>query len=52
MALNEVPMYQTFSVIGGGGHDVMPRQTRDPGKQAITPENRYTYTIFYGESYL
>ena len=24
----------------------MPRLTCDPGKQAITPENRHTYTLF------
>ena len=42
-------MYQSFSIIGvhpTRGHDVMPRQTCDPGKQAMIPENRYTYAIF------
>ena len=25
---------------------MMPRLTYDPGEQAVTPGNRYTYTIF------
>ena len=47
--VNMVLMFKSFSNSGlhpNRGHNVMPRQTFDPGEQAMTPKIRYTDTIF------
>ena len=47
--LNKVLICQSCSIIGvhpSRGHDQLPRQAGGPGKQALAPENRYTYAIF------
>ena len=47
--VNKVLICKYFSNSGvhpNRGHNVMSRQTFDPGEQAMTPKIRYTDTIF------